>query len=56
MKLLRTRLGAAVRAAIQTHLDLLEGLAKGGEDDPQLEGRIAHFGSSNRAAKPETEA
>ena len=55
MKLLRTRLGAAVRAAIQTHLDLLEGLAKGGEDDPQLEGRIAHFGSSNRAAKPETE-
>ena len=55
MKLLRTRLGAAVRAAIETHLDLLEGLAKGGEDDPQLEGRIAHFGSSNRAAKPETE-
>jgi cell division initiation protein len=56
MKLLRTRLGAAVRAAIQTHLALLEGLAKGGEDDPQLEGRIAHFGSSQRAAKSESEA
>ncbi len=56
MKLLRTRLGTAVRAAIQTHLDQLEGLAKGGEDDPQLEGRIAHFGSSSRAPKSETEA
>ena len=52
MKLLRTRLAAAVRAAIQMHLDLLEGLAKGGEDDPQLEGRIAHLGRSPRPRKP----
>ena len=55
MKLLRTHLAAAVRAAIQMHLDLLEGLAEGGENDPQLEGRMAHFGHSSRAAKPETE-
>jgi cell division initiation protein len=55
MKLLRTRLGSAVRAAIQTHLDLLENLTKGGEEDPQLEGRVAHFGSSPRAAKLDPE-
>jgi cell division initiation protein len=55
MRLLRTRLAAAVRAAIQMHLDLLEGLAEGGEDDPQLEGRIAHLGRSPRPAKPESE-
>ena len=56
MKLLRTRLGAAVRAAIQTHLDQLDGLAAGGDDDPQLEGRIAHFGSSPRAPRSDSEA
>ena len=55
MRLLRTRLAGAVRAAIQMHLDLLEGLAEGSEDDPQLEGRIAHLGRSSRATKPETE-
>jgi cell division initiation protein len=56
MRLIRTRLAAAVRATIQMHLDLLEGLAEGGEDDPQLEARIAHLGRSPRPAKPETEA
>ena len=56
MRLLRTRLAGAVRAAIQMHLDLLEGIAEGGEDDPQLEGRIAHLGRSPRAAKSESEA
>ena len=56
MKLLRTRLGTAVRAAIQTHLDLLDGLAKGGEDDPQLEGRIAHFANGPRTPGRESEA
>jgi hypothetical protein len=55
MKLLRSRLAGAVRAAIQMHLDLLEGLAEGSEEDPQLEGRIANLGRSSRAAKPETE-
>jgi hypothetical protein len=54
MRMIRTRLAASVRAAIQTHLDLLDGLATGGEDDPQLEGRIAHLGSSARG-KPELE-
>jgi hypothetical protein len=55
MTLIRTRLAAAVRAAIQTHLDLLDGLAEGGEDDPQLEGRIANLGRAPRAAKPDLE-
>jgi cell division initiation protein len=55
MRLIRTRLSASVRAAIQTHLDMLEGLAEGGEDDPQLEGRMAHLGRSARAAKPDLE-
>ena len=54
MRMIRTRLAASVRAAIQTHLDLLDGLATGGEDDPQLEGRIAHLGRSARG-KPELE-
>jgi cell division initiation protein len=52
MRLLRTRLAAAVRAVVQTHLELLEGLAEGELEDPQLEGRIAHLG---RGGKPETE-
>ena len=55
MKGIRTRLGAAVRAAIQTHIDLVDSLAKGADDDPQLEGRIAHFGGSTRAGKGEPE-
>jgi cell division initiation protein len=42
MKLLRTRLAAAVRGAIETHLALLEGLSDDPfEEDPILEGRIA---------------
>lgn len=42
MKLLRTRLAAAVRGAVETHLALLEGLAEDPfEEDPILEGRIA---------------
>jgi cell division initiation protein len=55
MRMLRTRLAAAVRAVVQTHLELLEGLADGGEEDTQLEGRIAHLGRSARSSKPESE-
>jgi cell division initiation protein len=43
MKVLRTRLAAAVRAAIETHLALLEGLAEDPPDDPQLEGKVAYL-------------
>jgi cell division initiation protein len=51
MKQLRSRLAAAVRAAIETHLGLLEGLAERGEEDPGLEGRMAHLVPSPRDAK-----
>jgi cell division initiation protein len=55
MRMLRTRLASAVRAVVQTHLELLEGLAEGGEQDPELELRIAHLGRSPRSAKPDPE-
>jgi cell division initiation protein len=51
MKLLRTRLAAAVRAAIQVHLDLLDGLAAGSPEDPALEARITQFGRAPREPK-----
>lgn len=42
MKLLRTRLAAAVRSTIETHLQLLEGIAAEDERaDPVVEGKIA---------------
>ena len=46
MKALRTRLAAAVRSAIETHLALLEGLAEDPPDDPQLEGKGAYLNRS----------
>lgn len=46
MKALKTRLAAAVRATIETHLGLLEGLAAEPAEDPLLEGRLAHLGRS----------
>ena len=41
MKSLRSRLAASVRAAIDTHLSLLEGLSQDLPDDPVLEGKVA---------------
>jgi cell division initiation protein len=52
MKILRTRLAAAVRAAIETHLALLEGLAEDPPDDPQLDGKVAYL--TRGAAEPKT--
>jgi len=49
MKQLKRRLASAVRAAIQTHLNLLDGL----EEDPaeeQLEGRVAYLTRAPRDA------
>lgn len=43
MRQLKTRLGAAVRAAIETHLGLLEGLASDPPDDPLLENKVAYL-------------
>jgi cell division initiation protein len=43
MKSLRSRLSAAVRAAIETHLGLLEGLAEDDSEDPGVEGKVAYL-------------
>jgi cell division initiation protein len=48
MKQLKTRLSTAVRAAIDTHLGLLEGLAANPPDDPLLEGKVAYLTRSPR--------
>jgi len=48
MQQLKTRLSTAVRAAIDTHLGLLEGLAANPPDDPLLEGKVAYLTRSPR--------
>jgi len=50
MKQLKTRLSAAVRAAIDTHLGLLDSLAADPPDDPLLEGKVAYLTRSPREA------
>jgi len=52
MKLLRTRLSTAIRAAIETHLGLLEGLS---QDDPQDSAdadKISYLTPPERASGP----
>lgn len=51
MKLLKGRLSASVRAAIETHLGLLEGLAAEAPDDPHLDGKIAYMTQARSEAK-----
>jgi cell division initiation protein len=51
MKQLKTRLSASVRASIETHLGLLEGLATNPPDDPLLEGKVAYLTRSPKPAK-----
>lgn len=41
MRMLRTRLAASVRSAIETHLTILDGLAGELPDDPILDGKVA---------------
>ncbi len=41
MRQLRTRLGASVRSAVETHLALLEGLSEDLPEDPLLDGKVA---------------
>jgi cell division initiation protein len=43
MKYLRTRLAASVRATIETHMGLLDGLSADDPDDPVLEGKVSYL-------------
>lgn len=52
MRTLRTRLGASVRAAIETHLSLLDGLSGELPDDPVLDGKVAFLAQAQAAARP----
>lgn len=47
MRTLRTRLGASVRSAIETHLSLLEGLSGELPDDPVLDGKVAFLAQAS---------
>lgn len=51
MRALRTRLGASVRSAVETHLSLLEGLSTDLPEDPILDGKVAFLTGSKSAAK-----
>jgi cell division septum initiation protein DivIVA len=46
MKGVRTRLAAAVRTTIETHLALLEGLATDAQEDPLVDGKVAFLARS----------
>ncbi len=52
MKQLKGRLTASVRAAIETHLGLLESLAADAPEDPYLEGTVAYLTKTRSEAKP----
>lgn len=47
MKQLRTRLAASVRATIDTHLGLLDALAKDPPEEPSLGGSVAFLATGN---------
>jgi len=51
MRQLRLRIGASVRNAIETHLQLLEGLATDGPEDPLLDGKVTFLTAPKPAAK-----
>ena len=51
MRVLRIRLAASVRSAIETHLALLEGLSEELPEDPTVDGKVAYLAS----AKPVNE-
>ncbi|UCE87174.1 MAG: DivIVA domain-containing protein [Deltaproteobacteria bacterium] len=53
MKMLRTRIGAAVRTTIETHLSLLEGLAEDDPEDPLLDGKVAYLTRTKTALDSE---
>jgi len=51
MRQLRMRIGTSVRAAIETHLQILEGLAEDGPEDPLLDGKVAFLAAPEPPAK-----
>jgi cell division initiation protein len=53
MKMLRSRIGAAVRTTIETHLSLLEGLAEDDPEDPMLDGKVAYLTRTTKIADSE---
>ena len=53
MKALRTRLGAAVRTTIETHLAMLETLAASDVEDPVLDGKVSFLAKPRRSASSE---
>jgi cell division initiation protein len=46
MRTLRARLGASVRAVIETHLALLDGLTSELPEDPALDGKVAYLAAA----------
>jgi cell division initiation protein len=52
MRQLRTRLAAAVRSAIETHLGLLEGLSGELPEDPILDGKVTFLAPKAPARPP----
>ena len=50
MKLLRARLGTTIRAAIETHLSLLEGLSQDDPEGGQDEDKVSYLTPPARAA------
>ena len=53
MKALRTRLAAAVRTTIETHLALLETLGAQDAEDPILDGKVSYLAKTRRSANSE---
>jgi cell division initiation protein len=51
MQQLRTRLAASVRATIETHLSLLDGLSADDPNDPVLEGKVTYLTHPPKAKK-----
>ncbi len=53
MKALRTRLAAAVRSTIETHLAKLETLGAQDAEDPILDGKVSYLARTRRSANSE---
>jgi cell division initiation protein len=53
MKALRSRVAAAVRNTIETHLALLENVGAEDTEDPLLEGKVSYLTRTRRAANRE---
>jgi len=53
MKALRTRLAAAVRTTIETHLAMLETLGAAETEDPVLDGKVSYLARTRRSSNTE---